>query len=153
VVLKPFGLSEEHMRMFASYPAAAALRGETMPSPHNLHWMTPSGPVLAHLRMLTDGQRPFALLDFHPESAPEPLRNRRNLWVQTRITHGFGHQSGEKITLHLPALGLTDGKGNVMPTIGFVPEHWHLLRGTTLPPLHETGRSIDFPRLPDLPIW
>jgi hypothetical protein len=124
-----------------------------MPPDEHLRWVTPASPVLANLRTLTDGTRTLALLDLIQRSVPDEYKSHPPQWLYTHTTHVI-EQPERTIRLSMPAVGFADGHGAILFQVGIPdPIAWARLRGTTLPPLQEGDRTIEFPALPDHPLW
>jgi hypothetical protein len=108
---------------------------------------------MAHLRNLTDGSTAIMIADFTSLPAADGYQPRENEWLFSYVTHGiFG--PGGTTGLRMPAIGLVDASGRVFVRLALMhPEKWNQLRGTMIPPLVEKDRTINFPRLPNEPMW
>ena len=124
-----------------------------MPPLVHLRWVKPASPVLVHVRVLTDGTSTWALLDLIRRSVPDEYKARPPEWLYTHTTHVIQHPERTD-RLQMPALGWTDGHDNILFQIG-IPgaAAWARLKGTILPRFHERDRTIEFPLLPDHPLW
>jgi hypothetical protein len=121
-----------------------------MTPPSNLRWETPGSPVMAHLRILTDGITRFLIADF--TNPPAPPGYPASVWLFSHVTHGVVGPEGTT-RLRLPAIGLTDGRGRISVRLAILAtERWDDLRGAALPPIVEPGRQINFPPLPTDPL-
>ena len=111
-----------------------------------LHWRTPSERQLQHLRFLSDGTQDLAVADFIVRR--DEFRSPANRWLFTHVTHGITGL-GISVSQRLPAVGLTDGNGNVPVRVAFLNgAAWNRLRGTTMPVMVEPEHRFTFPPLP-----
>ena len=118
-----------------------------------LHWVAPASPVLVNIRILRDGTSTLALLDLIRRPVPDEYKSAPAQWLYTHTTHVI-QRPDRTDKLQMPALGLTDGRGSILFQIGIADAAaWACLRGKILPRFQEGDRTIEFPPLPDHPLW
>ena len=119
----------------------------------HLHWAKPALAVLGNMRVLTDGGSALAILDLIKRPVPDEYRSRPPEWLYTHTTHVI--QRPERTDrFQMPALALTDGHDNIIVQVGIPDESaWARLRGQVLPRFEEGDRAIEFPPIPDHPLW
>jgi hypothetical protein len=118
-----------------------------------LRWATPALRTLANIRILADGTSTLAVLDLIQRSVPDEYQSPQPQWLYTHTTHLI-QRPGHTDRFQMPALGLTDGRDRILFQVG-IPDSaaWDRLRGKILPRFQEGERTIDFPPLPDHPLW
>jgi hypothetical protein len=119
----------------------------------HLRWATPALRALANIRILADGTSTLAVLDLIQRAVPEEYRSPEPQWLYTHTTHLI-QRPGQTDRFQMPAVALTDGPDRIIVQVG-IPDSdaWERLRGKILPRFQEGDRTIDFPPLPDHPLW